>query len=222
MPYWIDENKKVGNLMQVSYCIDSAEDLGSLPTSKSQGDATNTIPPNDTGISAKCGIGSSALCIDDGKTYYLNSLNVWTEGGSGEYSDYTLYHRVSPAQGNLLGKDVNDLQRGVTAEFDPAADTPSGTISGTLMYIQDYTGYSDTVSLQSGNYLALNLVIPFAGATISAGIDEDEPVEPDANGNVVLRVPSDAEGVTVYIESDGDSQTYSYAVDGLAMQTDED
>lgn len=59
---------------------------------------------------------------------------------------------------DVLGKEASELQTSMTVGDD--------TISGKLFYVEDYTGYSDEVSEQEGNYLALE-----ASATVIKGTD---------------------------------------------------
>ena len=76
--YWIDESDPIrysGTSRQVSFYIDTPEDLTSLPGINTrgvqQGDNTASCEP--------VGAGSSALCISEGALYILNSQNAWTK-----------------------------------------------------------------------------------------------------------------------------------------------
>ena len=57
--------------------------------------------------------------------------------------------RAESGNAILFGKTVSDLQDNVVVSDD--------AITGTLKYVTDYTGFSPTAALQSGNYLAVNL-----------------------------------------------------------------
>lgn len=50
---------------------------------------------------------------------------------------------------DLFGKSASDLQENVSLDED--------AITGTLKYVDDYTGFSSKVEEQSGNYLALHV-----------------------------------------------------------------
>lgn len=77
MAYWIDASTKANNSRQFTYFMDTDNDVNSLPTSTSSGvkqgeDDTSCLP---------CGKGSTALSIETGKIFMLNSNNSWTAIG---------------------------------------------------------------------------------------------------------------------------------------------
>ena len=77
MAFWL--NAKVYNpTRQLSFFMDDDNDVSNLPTSSSRGTQTP-----DTSVNDIVGIGSSALSIDSGKVYILNSEDSWVEKGSG-------------------------------------------------------------------------------------------------------------------------------------------
>ena len=49
---------------------------------------------------------------------------------------------------DLFGKKASDLQTGVTIGAD--------SITGTLLYVTDYTGFSSDPAMQEGNYLVIH------------------------------------------------------------------
>ena len=57
-----------------------------------------------------------------------------------------------PASLNILGKKAGDLQHGI--------EISGGTIGGALKFLTDYTGFSEAVSEQGGNYLCLHIAVP--------------------------------------------------------------
>ena len=79
---------------------------------------------------------------------------------------------------------MEDLQDDVTVS--------DNRISGTLHYVDDYTGYSEDTELQSGHYLALKFEAT-EGADITVqligGETDSDPVEvDDEDMNVVIRI----------------------------------
>lgn len=77
MAFWL--NLKVYNpARQLSFFMDGDDDASNLPTSSSRGTQTP-----DTSVNDMVGIGSSALSIETGKVYILNSEDSWIEKGSG-------------------------------------------------------------------------------------------------------------------------------------------
>lgn len=84
---------------------------------------------------------------------------------------------------------MEDLQSDIVIEDD--------AISGTSLYVTDYTGFSEDVEEQSGNYLALHCTAEVEGATITARVvgSEQDPVTLDDDGIVILRLTEDATGV---------------------------
>ena len=92
-------------------------------------------------------------------------------------------------------------------------------ITGTLAYVTDYTGFSETVDLQAGNYLALHINIP-DGATVTVSLGDD-PVEVDEDGIVVLRIADkDTQAVTLEATIDGETETVVYDLSGLTLESD--
>lgn len=60
------------------------------------------------------------------------------------------------ASDTVLGKTVSDLQSNIAI----SQNSTGGTIGGTLNYVTNFTGYSNNVSLQSGNYLVAKVIAP--------------------------------------------------------------
>ena len=90
---------------------------------------------------------------------------------------------------NLLNKSVGDLQSDIVIE--------DGVISGTSKYVADYTDFSDDVSEQSGNYLALHASSDVEGATITAQLvgGVNGPATLDEDGIIIFRLNENATGV---------------------------
>ena len=64
-------------------------------------------------------------------------------------------------EADLLGKHAGDLQEDIVVGSD--------SISGTLKYVTEYTGFSGDPDLQQGNYIALKFDAP-EGATTTVEI----------------------------------------------------
>lgn len=61
---------------------------------------------------------------------------------------------------NLLGKEASDLQEDV--------ELNGNKITGTLLRVEDYTGFSGDLEEQKGNYIAIHCSVPgVEGATIN-------------------------------------------------------
>lgn len=113
---------------------------------------------------------------------------------------------------DLFGKVAADLQSGVIVGSD--------AITGTLKFVDDYTGFSSKVEEQSGNYLALHAEVPeLEDAIISVKVTN--PVTLDADGDVVLRIrDKSTQTVTVVASADGyDSVTKVFSLSGLNVES---
>lgn len=115
-----------------------------------------------------------------------------------------------PAETDLLGKSVTDLQTGVVVG--------GGAIGGTLKYVTGYTGFSGDVSEQSGNYLALHAMSD-DGAVIKAkligGTTEEKPLDDD--GLMIFRVTSTAQSIRITATKNGVSTVRTWALTGLTL-----
>lgn len=127
---------------------------------------------------------------------------------------------------DVLGKTVSDLQSDVSIS--------GNAITGTLKYIDDYTGFSSNVSEQSGNYLALKFTnIPATATSVKVGLkptyksgsavdDYSGLVEiisdPDKNG--VFLVRDSATQKFIVLTTDGtNSKMDTYDLSGLVCET---
>ena len=115
---------------------------------------------------------------------------------------------------DLLGKTVGDLQSGVIV------DNYNKTISGTLAYVDDYTGFSGDPREQQGNYLAVHFATEADNATISirliGGLDRVVTLDPD--GLLVTRVSNTNQKIQVTVTVDGaDPQIETYTLRGLNL-----
>lgn len=119
---------------------------------------------------------------------------------------------VSPITGSqdLFGKTAADLQTGISVGED--------AITGTLKYVDDYTGFSSKVEEQSGNYIALHAETDVPDATISVKVTN--PVTLDADGDVVLRIADKStQTITVVASKEGyTSTTKVFSLTGLEVE----
>ena len=77
------------------------------------------------------------------------------------------------------------------------------SITGTLKYVDDYTGFSSDPSLQSGNFIVIHASVPgFEDAVISVKVTN--PVILDDDGIAVLRIADkSSQTITVVASVDG-------------------
>lgn len=119
---------------------------------------------------------------------------------------------VSPITGSqdLFSKTAADLQTGISVGDD--------AITGTLKYVDDYTGFSSKVEEQSGNYIALHAETDVPDATISVKVTN--PVTLDADGDVVLRIADKStQTITVVASKEGyTSTTKVFSLTGLEVE----
>ena len=115
-----------------------------------------------------------------------------------------------PVNEDLFGKVVADLQDGVAVGSD--------SITGTLKYVDDYTGFSSKTAEQSGNYLAIHAEVPGVDdVTITGTVTK--PSVLDADGIIVLYIADkDTQTVTVKASKEGcEDVTKVYTLTGLTV-----
>jgi len=89
---------------------------------------------------------------------------------------------------DLLGKVVGDLQSDVAITDD--------AVSGTLAYVDDYTGFSGDPTLQVGNFLALHFECDDATTITAQLIGGDFPaVTLDESGICIFRIKNTSETI---------------------------
>ena len=114
---------------------------------------------------------------------------------------------------DLFGKSVTDLQEGIVIS--------DSAITGTLKYVDDYTGFSGDVDLQSGNYLVIHAeATNVDDATVTVKVTN--PVVLDDDGIAVLRIADkDSQTLTVVASKDGqETVTKVYSLSGLTCETE--
>lgn len=114
----------------------------------------------------------------------------------------------------MLGKYVGDLQDDVSIQ--------DGVISGTLNYVDNYTGFSSNIAEQSGNYLVLKadtgnpddiITVELIGGTVG------HPVTLDADRNIVLKIANTSTQSIEVVATDGnETVTKQYALTGLTLE----
>ena len=121
---------------------------------------------------------------------------------------------VSAYTGNedLFGKTAADLQTGVS--FGDSA------VTGTLKYVDDYTGFSSKVEEQSGNYIAFLCEANVDGAVITATMDKTSTL--DSDGIAVFRVrDKSSQTLTVVASKEGyESVTKTFSLSGLTCESE--
>ena len=82
---------------------------------------------------------------------------------------------------DLFGKTVSDLQSNVRLS--------ANAITGTLNYLDDYTGFSSKTEEQSGNYLAIHAADSKADSITAELVGGTKgPVTLDSDGLIVFRI----------------------------------
>lgn len=109
------------------------------------------------------------------------------------------------------GKEVGDLQTGVALRGD--------TISGSLYYVDDFTGFSVSEELQKGNYLVLNVIKPTGADTVKVKVTGGkDTAEKDVDDQpLVIRVLNPNQKVIIKATKDEDEVTKTYSLTGLRL-----
>lgn len=118
---------------------------------------------------------------------------------------------VVSATEDLFGKVISDLQNDITIGTD--------SITGTLKYVSDYTGFSSNPVEQSGNYLVIHSTANVEDATITVKVTN--PVTLDPDGIAVLRIADkDAQTVTITASAEGyETTTKVFTLSGLTCES---
>lgn len=118
-----------------------------------------------------------------------------------------------PASEDLFGKTVSDLQSNVAIS--------GKAITGTLKYVDNYTGFSSKPEEQSGNYLVIHAADPKAtSVTVEVLGGTSGPRTLDSDGLIVLRI-ADKNTQRIEVKSyDGVSvkDTKTYSLTGLTLE----
>ena len=94
----------------------------------------------------------------------------------------------------------------------------SDSVTGTLKYVADYTGFSGNVAEQSGNYIVFHAEVPNVdGVTITAKITKTSTL--DADGIAVFRVVDTTKKLTITASKEGyESVTKEFSLSGLTLE----
>lgn len=116
------------------------------------------------------------------------------------------------ASATVLGKLVSDLQENI--------EVGETAITGKLLYVDDYTGFSSNVAEQEGNYLALQFGCDVADAVITTqlvgGTSGEKPLDEDKQ--CVYRVTSPStQAVRVTAIKDKDVLTKTFSLSGIEV-----
>lgn len=120
-----------------------------------------------------------------------------------------------PASEDLFGKTVSDLQENVVIG--------ATGITGTLKYVDDYTGFSSKTEEQSGNYLAIHAADSNADSvTVEVIGGTAGPRTLDSDGLIVLRIADkNTQSIQVKSYKDGVAKdTKNYSLTGLTLETE--
>lgn len=114
---------------------------------------------------------------------------------------------------SLLGKELTDLQSGVSIGQD--------AIAGTLKYVTGYTGFSGDPAEQEGHYIALHIDTDVeADSIVSELIGGDHgPVELDSDRTIIIRIKNKQQKIKIVAKKDGYpdvERTYNLA--GLTLE----
>ena len=118
-----------------------------------------------------------------------------------------------PASEDLFGKTVSDLQTDVRIG--------SNAITGTLKYVDDYTGFSSKTEEQSGNYLVIHAADPTADSvTVEVVGGTSGPRTLDSDGLIVLRIANkNTQSIQVKSYKNGAViATKNYSLTGLTLE----
>ena len=118
------------------------------------------------------------------------------------------------AETDLLGKYVTDLQSDVAIS--------NGEITGTLLYVTGYNGFSGKASERKGNYLALHFETEEEGSSIAVELVNGtvgHPVTLDPDGIIILRITNkDTQYLRVVANAEGYTKTVrEYHLSGLTL-----
>ncbi len=118
---------------------------------------------------------------------------------------------------NAVTDDTIDLFGKVASDLQDDIEIGDDAITGELMYVDDYTGFSSDVSLQSGNYVALHFETDVEDTTITVTVTN--PSVLDEDGIIICRIADkDTQTITVVASKEGyESVTKVYDLSGLTV-----
>ena len=98
---------------------------------------------------------------------------------------------------SLLGKELTDLQSGVSIGQD--------AIAGTLKYVTGYTGFSGDPAEQEGHYLVLHIDTDTEADSIVAELigGDHGPVELDSDRTLITRIKNKQQKIKIVAKKEG-------------------
>ena len=124
--------------------------------------------------------------------------------------------KVVPVTDNtdLFGKTANDLQSNIKLN--------KNSITGTLAYVSDYTGFSSNPAEQSGNYIALKATANIDGATITGEVvgGTKGAVTLDSDGIIVCKIANNTQSIRFVASINGKTASVEYALTDLTLEAE--
>ena len=113
---------------------------------------------------------------------------------------------------DLLGKDVTDLQSDVSIDVN-------NKITGTLAYVDDYTGFSGDPAEQAGHFIAVHATAG-TGAVITAQVigGDHGPVTLDEDGILIARIKNAAQKLKFTATVGTVTDELVYSLSGLTLE----
>jgi hypothetical protein len=121
------------------------------------------------------------------------------------------------ASDTVLGKTVSDLQSNIAI----SQNSNGGTVGGNSKYVTGYTGYSNNVSLQSGNYLAAKVIAPDIDNVTVTVTGAGAVPSGNNDGVYVFRITdTSTDAITITASATGyDTVTKVYSLSNLELET---
>ena len=120
------------------------------------------------------------------------------------------------ASDTVLGETVSDLQSNIAI----TQSDNGGTIGGNLNYVTGFTGYSNNVSLQSGNYLVAKVIEPDIDNVTVTVTGAGAVPSGNNDGVYVFRVTdTSTDAITITASATGyDTVTKVYSLSNLVLE----
>ena len=115
---------------------------------------------------------------------------------------------------DLLGKTVNELQ-------DNIAISSAANVTGNLLYVDDYTGFSGDVDLQKGHFLAIKCTaVDDSVITVELiGGSTGHPVTLDDDGIIILRISNlETQSIEVVATNGNVKEIKTLTISDLVLQ----
>ena len=142
----------------------------------------------------------------------LKTLSMALGGAAEAKTTAGLIYEIALAKNPLLGMtidfdiaDTTDLLGKKDYELQENVKVSGDKVTGTLLYVTGYTGFSGKTDEQKGNYLAIHATVPdVTGATIKVVSKSGTKYTVDpSDGLIVLRMVQPLTKLTFEISKDG-------------------